>query len=490
MSSRTLSRRKFLGLGGLAAAAALLPSAIARPRPVHAQGGPEQRFLFTIAAFGGASLLDSFLPVPVSAVEPPGDPSRLIAYPDAIVHQPAGSNLRCISGVPADPLWASGYDMGTFLDAHYRDMVVLPATVTSVNHIVAQHRAVTGAGANAGRTIMEAMAERHGTGLALPNCTMAAGGYSQPGDDPSLSDRARAELIADPVLFAASTHGYAGVPRAPGDEAMARARRIREQLDEVSHFGATFSRSDRRRRYLSLRREVLPQLEATDLIRRLMLLDEDAGTPLSAFGLSALPREERDRLLDVFPRMLVDPLHAQGALAFLLARYQVSCSITIGPNYQPIFLDQIYGTPLAFDYSHTDHVASQSTMWGRILEVTDGLIRLLKEQPYNDDPSQGSIWERSLVYVATDFGRDKERPRDSLSFGTGHHLNNGNVLISPLLHGNRVWGGIDRSDGLTFGDRGNGVRTEFREQHVYAAVAHAMDIDYAGREDMGFMVRT
>jgi len=43
------------------------------------------------------------------------------------------------------------------------------------------------------------------------------------------------------------------------------------------------------------------------------------------------------------------------------------------------------------------------------------------------------LWDRSLIYVATDCGREKARPSGASSWGTGHHLNNGSVLISPLL---------------------------------------------------------
>ena len=151
-------------------------------------------------------------------------------------------------------------------------------------------------------------------------------------------------------------------------------------------------------------------------------------------------------------------------------------------------------TPLAFDFSHSNHVLTQYAMWSRILKVTDGLITLLKNQQWDDDDeSQGTMWDRSLVYIASDFGRDKLRPPNSFEFGTGHHLNNGNVIISPLLNGGRVYGDVDAATGLTFGfDRRTGLAapgTLMHEQDVYSVIAQALDIDFDGRIDIPAMVR-
>lgn len=485
---RGLSRRQLLGMGGLAAAALALPTALRGA--LVAQERQDQKFLFVVGAFGGGSIIDSFLPLARSAVQPPGDPDTLIAYPDAVVVQPPGSNLRTIGALPLGDLFVAQYELETFLRRHMEDMTVIPVTNTSVNHVVAQKRAINGAGINGGKTLMEAMAERHGPQLPLPNCNMAAGGYIAPGDDEALDARYRAEIIAAPTLFAASTHGHRGVPGAPPAAAIAQARQLREQLDDASHFGLTFADSPRRQRFLRTRREVLPELEARDLISSLMLLPDDERTPLSRYGLQPLPAAERMKLLTHFPRLLDDPLESQAALAWLLVRYRISCAVTLGPNFQPVFLDQIYGTPLAFDFSHNDHVTAQHVMWGRMLKVIDGLITLLKDTPFDEaDPEGGSLWERSLIYVATDFGRDKTRPSGSMSFGTGHHLNNGNLLISPLLKGNRVWGGVDPTTAETFGADGDDNVITFREGHLYSAVAHALDIDFPGRIDMSFVAR-
>ena len=481
----TLNRRSFLRLGGLAAAATALPTAMMAGR-ARANGLPDdQRFLFVLGAFGGGSITDSFLPLSFSeaGAAAPG----LVAYPDELVVKPAGSNLRCVGEIDTGSLFRSPYPLESFLRSHYEEMAVLPVLNSSVNHVVAQKRAITGAGVNGGKTIMEAMAERHGATLPLPNCNMASGGYIEPGEA-SLDERFRAEVIADPRLFAVSTHGTRGVSGAPRAELVSRARAVRESIDDASHFGVTFERSARRRRFLELRRDALPRLEAGDLISRLMLLPDDASTPLSRFGLSPLPGAEREQLIGAFPRMLEDPLEGQAALAFLLARYHVSCAISIGLSPNVTILDSILDTPLAFDYSHTDHVTAQTVMWGRLTRTLDGLIGLLKSQDFDDaDPSRGTLWDRSLIYVATDFGRDKTRPANATAFGTGHDLNNGNLLISPMIRGNKVWGGVDPTTAKTFGDRGDGSRTTFREAHLYSAIAGALDVDFTGKLDMGFV---
>jgi uncharacterized protein (DUF1501 family) len=129
-------------------------------------------------------------------------------------------------------------------------------------------------------------------------------------------------------------------------------------------------------------------------------------------------------------------------------------------------------------------------MWSRVLRVVDGLVDLLKAEP---DGAGGTLWDRSLVYIATDFGREKFRPADAPTYGTGHHLNNGVVMVSPLLKGGRVYGGVDPATLLTFGfDPTTGAPapgTLMREGDVYAVIAAAMGVDYAGRRAFPCLVR-
>jgi hypothetical protein len=109
------------------------------------------------------------------------------------------------------------------------------------------------------------------------------------------------------------------------------------------------------------------------------------------------------------------------------------------------------------------------------------------------DGQGATLWDRSLIYVATDFGREKIRPANASAFGTGHHLNNGVVMVSPLLRGNRVYGGIDPTTLLTHGfdpttgDAAPG--TVMREGDVYAVVAGALGVDYPGRRSFPSMIR-
>jgi uncharacterized protein (DUF1501 family) len=102
------------------------------------------------------------------------------------------------------------------------------------------------------------------------------------------------------------------------------------------------------------------------------------------------------------------------------------------------------------------------------------------------------MWDRSMIYVATDFGRDKTRPAGAESWGTGHSLNNGTLLVSPLLAGNRVYGGVDPTTCETYGfdGRTGEVDASLRcsEGHIYSAIAQALDIEFPGRIDMSALL--
>jgi len=492
MSTKKSSRRSFMRWGAAAAAAAALPLSFTLRR-AKAQPRADQKFLFVITATGGGSIIDSFLPVAQSTSPDRERAQSLVVYPDAAIEQPAGSEIRVLRNLRAPGLFQSDYDTTELVRKHHRDMCVVTVEGTSVNHVVAQKRAITGAGIDGGRTLMEAMAMHQGEGLLLPNCNMGSGGYAEPGSRPDVPAAARSEVIADPALYAVATHGFAGLPRAPGAAAVAQARGVREQLDERSAFAQRHAGSALRRRFLSLRRDVMPRLESEDLIHRLLLIQSSEGLPLEDYGLglTAAQNAELTRLLEIFPRLGEDSLQAQAALGFLLARNGTTSAVTMGPSFAPNFLDDgtIPDTPIAFDFSHNDHVSSQNVMWSRLSMMIDGLVTLLKEAPHGD----GSMWDRSLIYVATDFGRSKNRPRGSLTFSSGHHLNNGNLLLSPLLRGNRVYGGVDPSTCLTYGfDPLTGdpePETVMREGHLYSLVCQAMGIDLPNGYDMSGLLR-
>ncbi|MEM9488187.1 MAG: hypothetical protein AAGC55_03525, partial [Myxococcota bacterium] len=138
---------------------------------------------------------------------------------------------------------------------------------------------------------------------------------------------------------------------------------------------------------------------------------------------------------------------------------------------------------LAFDYSHNDHRSAQAFMWQRTLDLADRLIDLLKDEEF--DASTGeSLWDRTLIYVATDFGRSRNRVAGSDLFGSGHHLNNGNLIISPLANGNSVLGGVDRDTGLTYGfDPQTGAPDPDRtmgEADIYAGILQALQVTTTG----------
>jgi hypothetical protein len=480
MSAIKTSRRSLLKSS--AAALAAFGTAPLFARRARAQGIADRKYLFVVGANGGASIIDGFLPITQSAA----------GYSASQLSQPAGSNLRCpkplnssIQGVIA---LGDGYDMSTFLSKHSADTVVMTQEGTSVNHQVAARRAITGNNINQGRTLLEAMALRYGDGLILPACAMGGGGYADAGDDVTVPDSARAEPVMDARLFAFSTHGSKGVMNAPDKELVDRARTVRAALEERSGFAQTFGRTSAISRFKNSRDVVGPGMEASDLITKLMMLPPDATErPLIEQGLET--SADGQLVLSTYPNLMKDPFDAQAALAFLLVKNGVSCAVTLSPSSSPVFAEggaRAYTAPLGFDWSHTDHRGAQNAMWGRVMHVVDGLVDLLKgaERPGGG----GSLWDQSLIYIATEFGRDKIAVG-----GSGHHLNNGNVLVSPLLNGNRVYGGVDPQTALTHGfDPSTGDPTPnavMREGDVYSAVCHALDIDFAGRHDMPCMIR-
>lgn len=481
----SLTRRGFMRSTAAAATTLALPGGLQILPQAHAGPGGEPRLLFVVAASGGANIVDGFWPVASSEVSSPALADTLTVYPDSVIAQPAGSNLRCVTNLGVGGLFSTDYDLSTFLTKYYQDMVLMSVETTSVNHAIAQKRAINGAGINRGRTLMEAMATVHDDVL-LPNCNLATGGFIEPGEDDTLPAHARAELIADPLTFAVGTHGTRGLPGAPADALVQRARDARGELESASVHGQRYGHSALRQRLLDLRANTIPSLEAADLITSLMMVPEDL-IDLAPFGLQPSPL--LDELQAVFPRLLVDPLQMQAGLSFLLARYGVASAVTFGARFTPeTSAEGLEGTPLAFDYSHTDHVVAQNVMWGRMMGAVDGLITLLQAEPMG----RGTMWDHSLIYIATDFGRTKQRPAGQGSFGTGHHLNNGALFISPLLDGNRVWGGIDPDTLLTYGfDLRTGDPDEgqlMREGHIYSLVCQAMGISFDGQHDMSLLL--
>lgn len=437
----------------------------------------EKKFLFVIAAAGGASIIDSFL----------AQTTGPAAY-----NELTNVNGSVFSAVPvldnsiqgAIPL-GNGYAQATFLQKHGVDTVVMTSEVSSVNHVIAAKRASTGDNINSGRTITEAAAMQFGSSCPLPNLGLSGGGYGLNGDD-DIPAAVRAEPISDPLMFAFATHGFKGINSAMSSQDIAAARLLRRQIEDVSRYAKQNSQSLIIDAYRRNRDELIGQLEKGDVISKLVLLDPSSYDLSSiSTGMSA----DLQAMIQKFPSLATDPFESKLALAFLAAKNGMSNAFTISPNPSPLV--QPEGTPnppIAFDWSHVDHRGAQNSMWSYILKGTDSLIELLKATDIDGDPAKGKMWDKSMIYIATEFGRDK-----IAGGGSGHHLNNGNVFISPMLNGNRIYGGIDAATGITYGfnsstgepDPSN-IKTE---KDVYSAVAHAMGIEFSGRIDQLAMVR-
>ncbi len=482
MRSQT-SRRSIL-LAAAAAAATLVGS---RSRRASAQDGAEPRYLFIVGALGGASIVDSFLPISETASP---EAAGLTSFADALIESPSGTSLRCVAPLGEEaagpPPYKASYAQSTFLTRHGADTAVMTVEGASVNHAVAQRRALTGGGIDRNRTLLEAAGAAFGESLPLAVVNMMAGAFAQPGTDPALPAHAHQVAIADPRYFSLSTHGSRGLPHDIPTEVMTRARQVRSGLELASPFARAFGHIRTRQDYLAHAKRSL-SLENANLIEQLGLLDIP-GVPVAA---------EIERLLEVFPLLRTDPFAAQAALAFLLVKTGASCCIGISPS-DAVALETtasgefISNPQLAFDGSHNAHRITQNVMWSRVLEVVDGLITLLKE---TEDPNNGgaALWERSLVYMATDFGRTRTRAPGNTRFGSGHFQNNGVVLSSPLLRGGRAYGGVDTSTGLTYGfDRATGDQapgTVMTEADIYSVVTGALGISVPGLIPVPAMIR-
>jgi hypothetical protein len=271
-----------------------------------------------------------------------------------------------------------------------------------------------------------------------------------------------------------------------GPQDIRAARELRGQLETVSRFQQQFKGSKLLDSYQKNRERIVETLEKGDTVTKLMLLDPAANN-LSQFGFQV--SGDIDTVRGKFPNLGTDPYEARLALGFLSAKSGLSNVITIAPSQSPLISAQgSPNAPIAFDWSHVDHRGAQNSMWSYILKGIDGLIDLLKATDVDGDPAQGKMWDRSLIYIATEFGRDKVT-----TGGSGHHLNNGVVMISPLLKGNKIYGGVDAATGITHGfDTTTGApdpSKKMKEKHIYGVVAHAMGINYEGRGDFPAMVR-
>lgn len=475
-------------LGGCGGSGVPSTTSTESPRAKAERLSDDRRFLIVIGGIGGASIIDSFMAIREGEVSAAGgDPASINAFPDSQVVSVAGTPFRAVNLVGSGlslPITPINTNQVPFVNAHKDELMVATVETTSVNHTIAQKRSLNGNGAWKGRTLQEAVAAQYGEGLPLPNANMAAFGFLEPGSDESVPSWAYSQPIANPLFFSLGLDGQRGIKGAPSKEVMSLARKVRdEKLDPRSVFYQTNRQSKRIQQWMIQRGVGQKQVETLDLITKLCLLPDLPGpVPLTEYGLETSP--DGQAILNAFPKILSnDPLSAQAALAFLLIKYGVSVSVSLSPTFNvvPDPGGGLLTPPLAFDFSHNQHRATQAHMWDRTLGIIDKLIGLLKGAEYK---AGESFWSRSLVYVATDFGRSKERFGGNPNFGSGHDLNNGVVVVSPKANGNKVFGGVNAKTALTYGFNpttgapDTGRKTS--EAEIYAGVLGALKVDTTG----------
>jgi len=485
MTTSRLTRRETLK-GALAAVAAL-PLSTAFVRDARAADA-NMRYLFVLCANGGADIRNAFLPLSLSQVA-----TTIRSQPDADIRTVGGH--RCVERVSPKRFYVgagtaprqNGPVQRGFLERHGANLAVMTATGTSVNHNVAARRWLNGAGmVQHGRTLLEAHAMRYATAdMPLAAVNMSNGGYVGDGDDPSVLPYARAETVANALLLGMATHPSQGVlPASRGarqQALLARARAVREQLDAQSPLVQRHAASPLLQTFRRHRQTAVPLMEELDLITQLAVIGS-GNLQLPQYGLAPSPHLALLNSVG-FTALQEDPFMAQAAMAFLLVKSGASCAVALGapsapmagPGY-PGYSFTLQHTPIAYDFSHTDHEATQLAMWDRTLRMGDGLIQLLKATPDGD----GTMWDKSLIYIATEFGRTATKPAGSDEFGTGHELNNGVAIISPLIQGNRVFGEVDPTTGLTTGWNGSSGAVSSApadvkgEPHVVATISAAL----------------
>lgn len=478
-----LGRRQLMR-GIVAAAAAGAAGVGLRSRAADGGGGGKvPKYLVVLGGFGGASIIDSFLSIGNSEVAPDIAETLNVIPDDEHVLIP-GSNFRAVDRT--SQLYQADHStmQSPFANKHRDRMLVATHTGTSVNHSVAQKRSITGNGAWNGRTLQEAVAIEYGAGLALPNVTMGSLGFRADGDDDSIAPEARAEPVAAPERWPLSLDGVAGVENHPDRDVVELARSLRnDKLDPDSAFWGSFQLSERLKRWQTQREESLPQIESAELLAKLN------------FGLPSADLPEFDpadmaALQNAFGFLGQDPLQSQAALAYLLLKHGISVSVTLSPNWGlvphpgtgmggPVVLNP----PLSFDYSHTQHRNTQGIMWQRMLDTIDSLVDLLQGAEHPQCPGE-TMMDHTLIYLATDFGRTKTHQPGLTEWGSGHELNNGSLIVSPLVPGNTVLGGVEPTTGMTYGwDPATGGQLPDEvtpERTLYAGILQAIGVDTSG----------
>ncbi|MFY0575868.1 hypothetical protein ACN28S_17225 [Cystobacter fuscus] len=141
-----------------------------RRAPARLDGKP--RFLIVVGAVGGASIVDSMLAVRASETTAAGgNAAKLNTFADAQVQNVDGSPFRAVkveAGVLGSIPMALKTDQLPFVKKYKDSMLVATSTGTSVNHVIAQKRSLTGSNAWRGRTLQECVALQYGAGFLFP----------------------------------------------------------------------------------------------------------------------------------------------------------------------------------------------------------------------------------------------------------------------------------------------------------------------------------
>ena len=452
------------------------------PKSLGLSNKSDRKFLFVFGAMGGASINDSFLAVKNSECDYSETHNT---FPDEWVKTVEGTQLRAVDLTTEDigPLpFPVKSKQSAFLEKHAKEIMVTTMEHSTVSHPLGQKRFLTGNGAWNGRTMQEIIADTYGKGLILPNVNMSSLGFAEAGTDRTLPPEAVAEIISNPTFFTLGLHGYKGISGAPEDDLMNLARSYRGELEKNSKFYQTHASNTRLRRWLDLRSNKQKKIENANLIEKLLFFEESTDLPFSDFGIN--PTANGSTVRELFPDIGADPLHTQAALAYMLVTQGVSKAVAMGMGMNVTINGNdpsnplLTNTPTGFDYSHNAHRATQALLWNRTFDIIDRLITLLKKTEYGDG---GTIWDNSMILIATEFGRDKTRPKDAEEFPSGHHQNNGVAVISPLVNGGKILGGVDPNTLLTYGyDPKTGASDKNRqmtEKEVFSGLLQALDVD-------------
>lgn len=475
------TRRQVIG-GAAAGAAGLLGVGRAR-----AQAPGDRRHLIVVAGTGGSSIQDAFWAVRESEAAS----GQVNAFPDAFVteHGPFRS-VRIPPGVPDGSY--PGYTttgQSEFLERHGQDLLLYAFRSSAVNHLVAQKRVLDGDGALGGRTLMEHVADALGGGLPLPNVSMAPSGFASVGTDDTVSGPSRAIPIRSPWAFPLGLHGHRGLSPAWADEDVARMRSLRDRLEDLGP-----QLTDRRWDRWARARENGQAFEAAQLIQRVNFLRSSPDWPLEAFGIPV--SEQAERLAQTFPRLARDPWEAQAALTYLLIRSNASAVVTMGIPLDAVFESgQVLNPRGGFDASHGDHRLNQAIVWDRYLGVVARLIDLLRETPDPDAPDgEGTLWDRCVLYMPSEFGRTQTRPGKDEPFGTDHAFDGAGMLVSPRVRGGQSWGAVTPEGRIVGFDRRTGrvdtAREGLTEREAVAAVLAALDLPTDGLPDLSVVRRS